>query len=224
MYVITHHHDYDEVLLGPVNWNSKFFSSVIQSDLDLDYRPEIKDSDKYKVPFDILPNVRIREVTVIQPEYNPKTQFLNGPYWTYTENDATASYNVEYKNLDLVKSELKQEIAGIRYDKEISGTKITLNNKEISLTTNRSDRDLYVQKYIVMGDSDTVDWKFPEGWMTLTKSEMSDIVNAVNNHVQDAFLWELTKSTEIDNAITHEEALEIMPKPPMQNIEDYNNA
>ena len=39
MYVITHHHDYDEVLLGPIDWKPSFIASVLQDDLDLDEKP-----------------------------------------------------------------------------------------------------------------------------------------------------------------------------------------
>jgi hypothetical protein len=205
MYVITHHHDYDEVLLGPIEWNPRFIASVLQTDLDLTFRPVIKDTDKDRVPYDIFDNVRVRPVNFVTPEYDTKTQFLVGPYWSYTENEATATYNVEYKNIDLVRGEIKQELAAKRYEKEVSGTKVTLQDKEVSLTTMRGDRELYSQKYLLMSDSDTIEWKFPEGWMTLTKSEMLDVVNAVNNHVQAAFAWELGKAMVLDAAATHAE-------------------
>jgi hypothetical protein len=205
MYVITHHHDYDEVLLGPIEWNPRFIASVLQTDLDLPFRPVIKDTDKDRVPYDIVENVRVRPVTFVTPDHDPKTQFLVGPYWSYTENEATATYNVEYKNIDIVRGEIKQELAAKRYEKEVSGVKVTLQGQEVSLTTMRGDRELYAQKYLLMGDSDTIEWKFPEGWMTLTKSEMLDVVNAVNNHVQSAFAWELGKAMTLDASATHAE-------------------
>ena len=209
MYVITHHHDYDEVLLGPIDWNPRFIASVIQSDLNLPYRPEIKESDKLKVPYDIVENVRVRPVTFVKPEHDEKIQHLIGPYWSYTENEAIAEYRVEYKDVEIVRAELKQELAALRYQKEISGTKITLQNREVFLVTNRIERDVYTQKYLLMNQDDTIEWKFSDGWMTLTKSEMQQIVNAINDHVQSAFSWELSKSMNLDSATTHVELMSV---------------
>lgn len=209
MYVITHHHDYDEVLLGPIEWNPRFIASVIQSDLELSYKPDVKESDKERVPYDIIPNVRVRPVIFVTPEHDEKTQFLVGPYWSYTENEATATYNVEYKNIDLLRGELKQKLAAERYKKEISGFKITLQGQEVSINTNRTEREIFAQKYLIMGESDIVEWKFPEAWLNLTKTELLQIVNAINNHVQSAFSWELNKATSLDSASTHEELMSV---------------
>lgn len=216
MYVITHHHEYDEVLLGPIEWNPRFMASVLQSDLDLDNKPTIVDSDKNKVPYYILPDVCIRHVTFVKPEYNQVTQFLVGPYWTYTEeNEAIATYVAEYKNLDLVRGELKQLLAAERYQKEISGVKTTIQGVEVTVDTNRGERDIFVQKYLLMGENDTVEWKFPEGWFTLTKSDLGLAVVAGATHIQNAFNWELSKAMELDAATNHEELLlvEIVEKP-----------
>lgn len=205
MYVITHHHDYDEVLLGPIEWNSRFIASVLRQDLDLNYTPTIVDSDANKVPYDVLPNVRIRRVESVAEEFNPKTQFLVGPYWSYTDELATATYKAAFKDIDIVKSELKQELANERYNKEVSGTKVNIQGKEITADTNRGSRDVFAQKYLLMSDTDTVEWKFPEGWLTLTKTEMGQVVTAINNHVQNCFNWESQKTNEIDSGETHDQ-------------------
>lgn len=207
MYVITHHHDYDEVLLGPIEWNPRFIASVLQTDLDLPFKPDVKEVDKNRVPYEILPNVWARPVVPVVPEYDSKTQFLVGPYWSYTENEAIAEYRPEYKNLDLVKTELKQDLAAERYRKEVAGVKTTIQDVEVTVDTNRGDRDVFVQKFLLMGENDTVEWKFPEGWLTLTKSDLGAVVAAGVAHVQGAFSWELSKTLEIDAATTHEELM-----------------
>jgi hypothetical protein len=53
-----------------------------------------------------------------------------------------------------------------------------------------------------MGVDDTVQWKFPEGWLTLTRSDLGTVVTAGSNHVQDQFVWEVNKNTEIDACAT----------------------
>ena len=131
MYVITFHNpdnNQDQVILGPIDWNPEYISACIADDLDLDYRPKILKSDVDKVPYEIIPNVIARRVQIEGIEYNSKTQFLIGPYWTYTENLAIGNYVVANKNIDIVKSELKQLVQSKRYEKEISGFEFDLND------------------------------------------------------------------------------------------------
>jgi hypothetical protein len=62
-----------------------------------------------------------------------------------------------------------------------------------------------------MGNDDTANWKFPEGWLTLTKDDLASVVTAADAYVQGVFDWEKTINDEIDAAETAEElhAIEI---------------
>lgn len=205
MYVITHHHDYDEVLLGPITWNPRFIASVLRTDLDLSYTPNIVASDEQKVPYEVLPNVWIRRVTNVSEDHNPKLHTLIGPYWVYNGTEATAEYRKQDKPLEIVKAELKQIVTANRYQKEIAGIKVTIQGVEVTVDTARDNRDVFVQKYLLMSDTDTVDWKFPETWLTLTKADLGIAVQGGVTHVQSQFSWENAKFNEIDACTTLEE-------------------
>jgi hypothetical protein len=202
MYVITHHHDYDEVLLGPVAWNPRFIASVIQSDLDLDEAPTVLASDESRVPYDILPNVRVRKAKTVYAELNAKTQRHEGPFWTYDNDEAVATFTAVDKSIDLVKGELKAIIAANRYNKENLGVTLTVQGVDVWCDTSRGNRDVFFQKYALMGDNDTVNWKFPNVWLTLTKSDLGYIVASGVGYIQGCFDWEVNKNTEIDNCST----------------------
>jgi hypothetical protein len=202
MYVITHHHDYDEVLLGPINWNPRYIASVLQSDLDLDQAPTILASDEQRVPYDILPNVRVRKVNEVYAELNAKTQRHEGPFWTYDNDEATATWTAVDKPIDLVKGELKTLVAAERYIRENAGITLTVQNVPVWCDTSRGNRDIFFQKYAVMGENDTVNWKFPNTWLTLTKAELGIIVASGTAYIQGCFDWEETKSVEIDACTT----------------------
>jgi hypothetical protein len=202
MYVITHHHDYDEVLLGPINWNPRFISSVLQTDLDLDNPPTVLASDEQKIPYDILPNVRVRPVTQVYEEINSKTQRHEGPFWTYTDDAATATWTAVDKPLDQVKGELKAISAAERWNKENAGVTVTVQDVEVWCDTSRGNRDVFLQRYMTMGDADTVNWKFPSTWLTLTKSELGYIVSEGTAYIQSCFDWEVAKNAEIDACTT----------------------
>lgn len=210
MYVITHHHNYDEVLLGPIDWRPAFIASVLQSDLDLPIKPEVLASDEARIPYDILPNVRVRPIVEESTEYDPKIQFLNGPFWAYTDEHAVMTWIAADKDINLVRSELKTIVAGVRYNKEIAGTTVEIQGQTVSIDTNRGSRDIFVQKYLLMGDNDVVEWKFPEGWLSLTKTDLGLAVSAGADHVQNQFAWESQKSAEIDACVTLAELANIV--------------
>ena len=92
-----------------------------------------------------------------------------------------------------------------RYNKEVSGTTVTIQGTVIALSTARDGRDSFAQKYVLMADSDSIRWKFAEGWFTLSKTEVASIANAINSHVQSAFDWESAKVDEIESKTTAEE-------------------
>lgn len=202
MYVITHHHDYDEVLLGPINWNPRYIASVLQSDLDLDQPPTVLASDESRVPYDILPNVRVRKAVTQYAELNAKIQRHEGPFWSYVNDEAVATFTAVDKPIDLVKGELKSLTAALRYNKENAGVILTVQGQEVWCDTSRGNRDIFFQKYAVMGDSDTVNWKFPTTWLTLTKPELGAIVAQGTAYIQGCFDWEAQKNSEIDACLT----------------------
>lgn len=202
MYVITHHHDYDEVLLGPIAWNPRYIASVLQSDLDLDQAPNVVASDEQRVPYDILPNVRVRKVTTVYAELNAKIQRHEGPFWTYENDEAVATWTAVDKPIDLVKGELISQVAFERYKKENAGVTLTVQGVEVWCDTSRGNRDIFFQKYAVMGENETVNWKFPNTWLTLTKAELGAIVAQGTAYIQGCFDWEVQKAAEINACTT----------------------
>lgn len=217
MYVITRHHrlfigaenyvapshssEYDEVLLGPIDWRPSFIASVLQSDLELDEKPKILLSDEQRIPFDIVPNVRVRKVTDVHEPINPKIQYHEGPFWSYTTNEATAEYRARDKNIDIVKNELVQIVISKRYLKEVSGFEMTVQNTPVFISTDRDQRKIYFEKLAVIGDDGSVSFKFNGNFINLNKTDLQAICAAIDSHVQQAFDWEMTKTSEI-NALT----------------------
>lgn len=227
MYVITYHHDYDQVLLGPIDWNAGFISSVIQQDLDLLVPPVVLQSDVYKVPYDIMPNVRAREAKAVYEEINPKIQQFNGPFWSYPDDVGVATFVAVDKQIDLVKGELKQQAAASRYDKEVAGFEMVVEGQLVYINTDRSKRATFFEKLATMQDDTIIPWKFGMGFIDLTKPTMIDIAIRVNQYVQTWFDWEAEKTAEINAATTLAELNDIIvtipsvdnpnPRPPTLN-------
>ena len=194
MYVITHH---NKIILGPVEWNASYFAAVLQNDLDLDSRPKILPSDVFKVPFHILPDVYVRRAVIENPEYNPKIQKFGGISWTFDENNAYANYTIVDKDIDEVKGELKNIVSSKRWDREHVGTSLDIQGISVGVTTSRDQRRVFADKLIAMQDGDVCSWKFEDAWISLTKTDVIDIVRAIDRAVQEAFDWEINKIHQI---------------------------
>lgn len=193
MYVLTHN---DFVILGPIAWNSRMFSSAIEEETGIEV--SVLQSEREQVPVNKGNGIKIRNAVESRPQINTKIQHYSGPYWSFTDSTGTASYVPTDKNIDLVKSELGAKLASVRYDKEIAGVKVTVQDLQITVDTARGSRDVFVQQFLLMGDTDTVTWKFPEGWLNLSKTELGICVSAGVEHVKAAFVWEATKLAEVN--------------------------
>lgn len=198
MYVITNHNEANTILLGPIEWNARFISAVLTDDLE--QQITVLNSDKDRVPYDIVPGVIARFCDTVYETIDPVIDRHEGPFWTYNENGtATANWIRFDKSLDLSKSEVLTKLAYVRWTKEEAGTNTVVQNKTVTIDTRRESRDIFIQKLTLMQDNETVVWKFPEGWLTLTKSDLANVVSAGANYVQSQFEWEANLSNIVTN-------------------------
>lgn len=191
-----------QVINGPRAWNYRSFESTLLDDLQIEYSLPMSKDDE-----DII---TINGTTVIYPaelvyqNCNQKTEYLHGPFWDFSSGKAIGTFEIVQHPLEVIKLALKAKVAENRWLKEIKGIKVTVQGVELDISTNRGERDIFIQKYLLLGDSETIQWKFGNTWLTLTKSDLSLIVSSINQHVQDQFDWEITKHSEIDAATLHE--------------------
>jgi len=196
----------NRVLVGPMNWNRGMFQGTLERQ-GIQYPLPRTAPDT--LPLIINDHAKIMSVDEVRPEMNPLVEYYYGPLWNITDDVVIANYEVHDSPIDSMRYNLKQVAAQERYKREVLGTTATIQDKTVTIDTNRGARDIFVQKYLLMANSDTVNWKFPEGWLTLTKQELGLVVQAGNQYIQSCFDWELNISDQIDTADTKEELLAI---------------
>mgnify|MGYP001552579531 CR=1 FL=1 len=194
MYALIHN---DRVIIGPKEWNKAFFEFKLkQKKIDFKFIS--------RKPVETLPlilndqNTRIVPATVVREPINDMIQGYRGPLWEIEQDSATATYEILTQPLESAKNNYKKLLADERYIKEIAGTTTTVQDTEVSLDTSRDGRAVYTQKYVLMEDTNTINWKFVEGWLELTKTELGDIIKAVEAYIQSTFDWEKDLSDQID--------------------------
>jgi hypothetical protein len=196
----------NRVLVGPMNWNRGMFQGALERKGIQYSLPRTAPDD---LPMIIDEHAKIMQVEEIKPELNALVEYYYGPLWDITETKAIANYEIHDTPIESARYNLKQLASQERYKKEILGTTTTIQDNLVTIDTNRGARDIFVQKYLLMAESDTVNWKFPETWLTLTKSDLGLCVQAGNQYVQQCFDWELNISEQIDQAETKEQLLAI---------------
>jgi len=204
MYVITDHNTQNFVILGPIEWKPRYMSDILSDELDQDI--VITREDESRVPFDVVPGVTIRKCISVYEEINAKIHRHEGPFWVYddgnTEYQATATWEQRDKSLESVKADLKNLVADLRWKKEGKGVTLTIQGTEVWCDTSRGNRDIFLQKYTIMPDNTTINWKFQNAWLELTKAELGTIVTEGSTYIQSCFDWEAAQSVIIDNCTT----------------------
>lgn len=197
----------NRVLVGPMNWNRGMFQGALERK-GIQYPLPRTAPDN--LPLTINEHAKIMRVDEIRPTMNPLVEFYYGPLWDITEETAIANYEVHDSPIESMRYNLKQVAAQERYKREVLGTTTTIQDQTVTIDTNRGTRDIFVQKYLLMSDSDTVNWKFPEGWLTLTKQDLGTVVQAGAQYIQSCFDWELNIAEQIDLAQTKQDLLAII--------------
>lgn len=187
----------NNVILGPIHWNQRMFQSVINDELEI--VANIPMSNNKSLPVDVTDIVKILPAVLVYPDtHNQKIEQLAGPMWTITPTLATGTFVNAPKDIKVVQNELKAIVADNRWKQEVSGIKVIIQGQELSISTARDNRDIYMRALQLNQDGNK--WKFGNIWLTLSIVELQTIVDAIITHVQSAFDWEHTKISEIDGA------------------------
>lgn len=188
------------IVVGPREWSYWVFKDYLEQNLLNSSQLPITFTDPV-----ITEEWKLLPITeLVEPQHDSLFQQYAGPYWTIYDTYITGYYNVIDSSIDLIKSHLKNKIASNRYDLEVQGFNYTFpDNVVVGVYTSREDRSVYLDALIVMGDNDTIDFKFQNSiFKSVTKAQLQSIVGLGSQHIKNAFAWESSKILEIDNAAT----------------------
>jgi len=208
----------NEVISGPRDWDRAFFTFILNSK-NVHLNVPIPRVSPDNLPYHIDDNTKIVLAEIVQANINLMVEYHQGPTWEILEDKALAHYVAIDTPVEFARNNFKALVAAKRYEKEIKGTKTAIQNIEVSLDTSRDGRNIFIQKYSLMQENTTVNWKFPEGWLTITKTELGQCVDASVTYIQSCFDWEKSYDDLINAATTKTELLQIE-----QNIKDEDSS
>lgn len=203
--------------LGPIPWRHRFIQSELD-DLEVNFKvspsemgyvrindnfeifpvgepigPEI--DDRWEDPIGPTWAFNEEEIILPKPEFAPEE--LPAP--SYWKREAIPTYSKSLKQIDQVKQFVKNDVASKRFFKEATGTQAEIRPEVfVTVDTSRDGRAIFVQVFSTMDENANVDWKFPEGWFSITKQELGVIISAGFTHIQSQFNWEKEYVDRID--------------------------
>jgi len=188
----------NQIIAGPNHWSKNKFQGILTDDYEITFGlPQSDPGDQVFIINDSLKLLPV--VATIEEAHNPKIEELAGPFVTITNNQVTLNYTKVDKNIDAVKANLKSTVADNRWKLETAGVKVTIQGQELSITTARGERDIYLQALQLGSDAKT--WKFDTNtWIVLSLAELQTIVTAIVTHIQEAFDWEAALINTIDSS------------------------
>lgn len=193
--------DGTRIIIGPRDWSPKYFEYFLKTEYDINLQlPESSITE----PFVINEQLRIVPTGFLEsPTVDPLFEQLAGPRFSFDElgNHIAQFYTQEF-DISTVKQNLKTEIAKVRWVSETTNITCNINGKVLTLYTDKESRAAYSQAYMMAQDDYLAVWKFPEGFISLNKLDLQQILNEINFYVQACFDWEAEKNNEIESKST----------------------
>ena len=202
-----------ELLLGPIAFNYRMINSVLEEELEVDFR--VTSQDYQNVPITFTEDIKILPARNEVPEHDPRFQSVSQTSHTITDTEVVFGYGVGNKSLEQIKGEYKAAVAPERWNKENTTVTVTINDNEITVSTSRDNRLSLVSK--LLSSDGPYNFKFNDGvWEEISKADLQTILNAIDIVVQAAFDWELAKLAEIDACVDGEAVYAVVIVPPVE--------
>lgn len=221
MFALVHK---NKVLSGPRSWSREFFVDLLKrKNIGVKYFPK---KPTEELPFIIDADTKVVKVEEVREDINSMIEYHRGPIWDLSGDIAVATYEAVEQPLDFAKGNYKNLAASKRYEKEVAGTRVTVQDHEVTIDTTRDGRNVFVQQFTLMGENDIVNWKFPEVWLTLNKIEFGSIVAAGATHIRECFDWEknlveqIEAETTIADLVKYEDIIDPPPEERQQRLEE----
>ena len=185
----------NQIQLGPREYNRWIFQDWLAENLGIII--SLPQQPIGNNPIIIDENTRIIVVFFApQPDFNPRIQQLAGPFVTMQYDYANAEYQVADQDIEVVKSTMLAELAANRYNQEVAGVTVVLQDQSLWVSSDRVTRQVWLNA-LQLGVT-TQTWKFNNNtWLVLDAQEIQTVVSALTAHVEQAFSWEKSVHDQI---------------------------
>lgn len=193
--------DRQQVVLGPMQWKPRYIQTELNDLVEAEEKATAFTLSLTESGYvDCQDGYELMPVTFTFADHDPIYQHLEGPYYTYNDdNTAVGSYVVHDTDISMVKPALKLVVTQKRRIKQTLGTTVTVNGNEYNIPTDDTELQKYVAALAAIGDG-TINWKFSGSFIELNAAALQAIIDAIRSYVQAQFDWEKSVYEAIDAA------------------------
>lgn len=191
----------DVIETGPRDWNPAYFQYFL-SNLGIDCT--LPDAPLLQP---LIFNDSVKLVPTVEayvPQCDSTYERLVGPKFKYEDGNYISYYDVEELPIDMIRTNVKSLMANRRWVKETTPIIRNINDKTITLYTDRETRSIYAQALQIASDDYNGQWKFEEGFYNISKQDLEMIVSEIATYVQSCFDEESMLVSTINTASIEE--------------------
>jgi hypothetical protein len=200
----------DKVISGPFIWDKIQFQKTIYGKFKINAALPFANINEKKIV--VNDDISIWPVDFTEnPSYNQRTQYLDGPFYTYDEEAGRATHYMEVVDYSFEQAQVfaKDYYTQTRWLKQNLPFDVTIGSDTYRLNiNNRSSFESGIagnwklDKLVDVVDDENV---YRQSWVTLSEEGLQTINNAFKQHVQNCFDWEKSKHDNVDSLTTFDE-------------------
>jgi hypothetical protein len=159
----------------------------------------------------IVLNERVKIYKVEYPtlRFNQLLQKSSKIVWDISSGKAIGTFELGNRNIDEVKTVLKEIVNEITTEKLHTPSQFTINENAVKVYTDTQTYLVTSTRASQMNDIERVSWKLVDTWILASKFDLLEIANFIKQKVQEAYDFEFTLAQEIENAESIEQLTEI---------------
>jgi hypothetical protein len=214
------------VIWGPKVWDKSEIQNFIYRKYSIDFPvPWSNPNNKiYEIQEDVFLMPVIEKE---KPEKHPRSQSWVGPMYEYDAEFAYEYYEVEDNTIEIVRNQSLSWIAQSRKYRENYGTKVSLGGIEYWIPTAREKRatifnggaGTWKLHNPIYSNEDKLWGKGQAVWVDLTDQDISDMTQAIKDHVNETFAQEKILMDYFNSLQTVDEIVAIdLTNEAMENI------
>ena len=221
----------DEAVYGPVHWHSDGMNASLEACGHPRSMPEdILAFRKGIVPYDkpliVSSTLKIYKAQIVneQPSHNPF--YDNGHIvWDFSGDIAVGTYQSVEKPIDHGKYFVKGMIHNwVNQTMRDVPVPITIDGQDMVFNNQFTDKLELSFKCTYMDDTSTCDWKSSDDkWFTATKSNLTEILTALNDRTNFLATWEKEKNTLLEQTSTLSEVMNMFESLQIEVIDWINS-
>jgi hypothetical protein len=199
----------DAVVLGPIKWNSGDFNKVLNQNGANDILPT--DILAYKQgivpvnqPLVLTDALKIYQVSNVVNDTGFDNILFDGTdiTWDLTSGKAVGTYTPTSKSIKHIKTTLKQNLRNKNNILEDTPITVEIDGTEFTISATTWGRIFVITKILRLADGESCSWWNNKVKTTVTKDQLKQMLNAIDDYIDSLWDDEIPKIVEIDSCDT----------------------